>query len=215
MIIINGRTGSDRDIGDVTFQGHNGNSTIDYCITSPDMIPHIQDFQVDLLDKNLSDKHSPIILKLKTKQKENPGNQNETSHETDINYEQINSKWSDEKKSEFQSNFDQNKINDLYQTLDNIEINSINQTKIDEVVKQISNISITAGKNTNMSKKITNNKSPTKNTKKDKPWFDNECRLKRKHFLQIKRRLIRKRSKSNIDTKILNHEAKMYKRLKK
>ena len=114
------------------------------------MIPHIQDFQVDLLDKNLSDKHSPIILKLKTKQKENPGNQNETSHETDINYEQINSKWSDEKKSEFQSNFDQNKINDLYQILDNIDANSTNQTKINEVVKQISNISITAGINTNI-----------------------------------------------------------------
>merc|ERR1711872_195169 len=52
--IVNGRTGSDRDIGDVTFQGHNGNSTIDYCITSPDIIPHNHDFQVDLPDKNLS-----------------------------------------------------------------------------------------------------------------------------------------------------------------
>ena len=67
MIIINGRTGSDREIGEVTFQSKNGKSTIDYCIASPDFIPHIQDFQVDILDQNLSDKHSPIFSDLKNK----------------------------------------------------------------------------------------------------------------------------------------------------
>ena len=67
MIIMNGRTGSDRELGEVTFQSKNGKSTIDYCITSPDFIRHIQDFQVDILDQNLSDKHSPIIFDLKNK----------------------------------------------------------------------------------------------------------------------------------------------------
>ena len=86
VIIVNGRTGCDRNIGDVTFKGHNGNSTIDYCITTPNMIPHIQNFQVDIPDQNLSDKHSPIILTLKTKHSIGPTNQNEISIETDINY---------------------------------------------------------------------------------------------------------------------------------
>merc|ERR1712240_697747 len=34
VIIENGRTVSDRNVGDVTFRCHNGNSTIDYCIIS-------------------------------------------------------------------------------------------------------------------------------------------------------------------------------------
>jgi len=97
VIIVNGRTGSDRNIGDVTYRCHNGNSTIDYCIISPDIIPFIQDFQVDILDKNLSDKHSPIVLTLKTKNYEIPKKENIIYKETDINYEQINSKWNEEK----------------------------------------------------------------------------------------------------------------------
>ena len=48
--------------------------------------------------------------------------------------------------------------------------------------------------------------------KGNKPWFDNECRTKRKHFLQIKRRFVRKKTKTPIDIESLNHEAKMYKK---
>ena len=212
VIIVNGRTGSDRDIGDMTFKSHNGSSSIDYCIISPDIIPHIQDFQVDMLDQNLSDKHSPIILTLKTRNSEIPKIQNMASEEkTDLDYEQINSKWSEGKKIEFQSYFDQNKINELSQILDTIERNSTDQTQINNVVKDITNVSITAGINTNMSKKPPNNKGPPKSKKIDKPWFDNECRAKRKLFLQLKRRLIRKKTKSPTDKENLNHEAKLYK----
>ena len=92
----------------------------------------------------------------------------------------------EERKSDFQANFDQNKINDLFQMLDNIETNNTNQTKINNVVKEISNVSITAGINANISKIHTNNRSPTKIKKKDKPWFDNECRIKRNIFSKSK-----------------------------
>ena len=62
---------------------------------------------------------------------------------------------------------------------------------------------------------MTNNKIPPKkliNQKNNKPWFDSECRAKRKHFLQIKRKLIRKKTKSQSDTEKLSHEAKTYKK---
>ena len=97
MIIVNGRTGSDKEIGDLTFKSKKGSSTIDYCIASPDFFPHIQDFQVDILDKNLSDKHSPIILTLKNKHTDNFTNQSESPQETDIEYECISSKCDDKK----------------------------------------------------------------------------------------------------------------------
>ena len=58
-------------------------------------------------------------------------------------------------------------------------------------------------------KKITHHQT----TKKaNNPWFDGECRAKRKHFLQTKRRLLRKKEKSPTDNETLNNEAKIYKK---
>ena len=63
--IVNGRCGNDKGRSDFTFNSQNGSSTIDYCIVSPNFCPHISNFEVDILDKGLSDFHSPIILILK------------------------------------------------------------------------------------------------------------------------------------------------------
>ena len=154
MIIVNGRTGSDREIGELTFNSKKGSSTIDYCVASPDFFPHIQDFHVDILDKNLSDKHSPIILTLETKHMENLKTQSESTQNSDIEYERISSKWDDNKKLEFQSNFDQDKIYDFLQILETIDTKNTGQTEINNLVKEISNISVNAGIKTNISKKI-------------------------------------------------------------
>ena len=210
VIIINGRTGSDRNKGDLTFRSKNGSSTIDYCITSPDFIPHIQNFHVDILDTNLSDKHSPIILTLNTKLNQNNLSQDVPSHETDISYEHIHSKWNAEKLPEFQANFDQNKIIDLSQTLDSINLSNLTLSDLDNVVKETVEVSITAGINTNLSKKITNI-GPKKSKKPNQPWFDKECYLKRKHFIQLKRRILRKKTKSPTDDQALKDAAKLYK----
>ena len=211
MIIVNGRTGSDREIGELTFNSKKGSSTIDYCVASPDFFPHIQDFHVDILDKNLSDKHSPIILTLETKHMENLKAQSESTQESDIEYERISSKWDDNKKQEFQSNFDQNKIYDFFQILETIDTKNTGQTEINNLVKEISNISINAGIKTNISKKNTGNAAPKNNPKANKPWFDHECQEKRRHFVQLKRRLLRRKIKTQNDTETLNNEAKLYK----
>ena len=200
MIIMNGRTGSDREIGKVTFQSKNGKSTIDYCITSPDFIRHIQDFQVDILDQNLSDKHSPIILTLKTKLSENPINSNDIPDESDINYDRLHSKWDEEKMPEFQNNFDQTKINNLCQMLEHIEINGSDLQEINKIVDETANVSISAGINSNMSKKPTSETKPKLVKKENKPWFDRECQEKRRHFIQIKRQ------NHKITLKLLNFE---------
>ena len=210
VIIVNGRTGSDREIGDITFKSKKGKSTIDYCLASPDFFSHIQDFQVDILDKNLSDKHSPIILTLETKTRSNI-NLNETPHVSDIEYEPISSKWDDKKQPDFKLNFDQNKINDLFQILQTMETNVADQSEINNLVKDISNISVKAGINANISKTITNNPGNRNNEKTNKPWFDHECRDKRRHFLQVKRRHIRRKCKTESEIENFNKEAKIYK----
>ena len=51
---------------------------------------------------------------------------------------------------EFQLNFDQNKINDLCQALDTINLNGTTLLEINNVVNETVNVSITAGINTNL-----------------------------------------------------------------
>ena len=65
MKIVNGRFGSDKGIGELTFKKPHGKRTIDYCIVSRDLAPFMQNFEVDLFNPGLSDFHSPIILTLK------------------------------------------------------------------------------------------------------------------------------------------------------
>ena len=71
-------------------------------------------------------------------------------------------------------------------------------------------VSITAGISTNLSNKITNI-GPKNSKKPNQPWFDKECYLKRKHFIQLKRRILRKKTKSPTDDQALKDAAKLYK----
>ena len=207
MKIINGRIGSDGDKGDLTFNGPTGKSTIDYCIASHDLFPHIQDFSVDIPDQSLSDAHSPIILTLKNKL--NNEYVDEITVESDIKYDKINSIWCDNKKSDFQSNFDQDKIDELRQLLITFETIGTNQTELDNTVKEISSISTTSGINTGISKQAKNSRNNQKTNKVNKPWFDQECLEKIRQFKRIKERL--RKSRSYSDREALKTEYKLYK----
>ena len=209
MRIVNGRLGSDKGIGELTYRHTTGNSTIDYCVVTPNLIPHIHNFEVDVLDRSLSDCHSPIILTLKT----NHRIINEIETETpvsDIDYDPVSTKWCDEKKLDFQAKFDPNKIVEATLLLDTLEANSPNQANIDDIVKLVSNISIKAGLDTGISKQIKiNNKAP-RPKKQNKPWFDHDCHLKRKQYIRFKNRL--RKSKSLQDEATFKNETKSYKK---
>ena len=119
MKIINGRIGADKGIGDYTYNSPTGKSSIDYCIASHNFLSHILNFEVDILDKTLSDFHSPIILTIKTNHNITNNNESETdpSPECDIEYEHIHSKWNNEKKNDFQTKFNLTQIESASQIL--------------------------------------------------------------------------------------------------
>ena len=94
-------------------------------------------------------------------------------------------KWG--KMPEFQSNFDQNKINDLCQALDTIALNGTTLLEINNVVNETVNVSITAGINTNLSKK--NYKHRSQKSKKDKQTMVRQRMLsKKKAFYSAKKK---------------------------
>ena len=210
MKIVNGRFGTDKERGEFTFNGSsNRNSTIDYCVVTPDLGAHITNFEVLPFDIDLSDYHSPIVLTLHAN---HPiPNETDTNLESDVDYNPVSTKWCDDKKAEFQSKFDFSKINEANQLLDTLEPNNnVNQGILDDITKKLANISIEAGIETGISKHTTNNNSTTKPKKQNKPWFDHDCHLKRKQYIRIKNRL--KRIESNQTEETLKHENKVYKK---
>ena len=96
---------------------------------------------------------------------------------------------------EFQNNFDQTKINNLCQMLEFIEINGSDLQEINKIVDETANLSISAGINSNMSKKTTSETKPKTEKKENKPWFDRECQEKRRHFIQNKKTTYKKKDK--------------------
>jgi hypothetical protein len=61
--IVNGRVGHGEGIGYFTCHTPNENSVIDYAITSTSLLP--LHFNVDVLDKYMSDVHSPLSITLR------------------------------------------------------------------------------------------------------------------------------------------------------
>ena len=197
MKIVNGRFGTDKVRGEYTFNGSsNRNSTIDYCVVTPDLGAYINNFEVLPFEIDLSDYHSPIILTLHTN---HPiPNETDINQESDVEYNPVSTKWCDDKTAEFQSKIDSSKINEANQLLDSLEPNNnINQSILDDITKTLANISIEAGLETGISKHTTNNNSTTKPKKQNKPWFDRDCHLKRKQYIRIKNRLKRIKSYQN------------------
>ena len=74
LLILNGRAGQDKGIGNYTcFKleedgTHTGVSTIDYCLANKCALENVYDFEVDMFDRMLSDRHSPICLTLRLAQ---------------------------------------------------------------------------------------------------------------------------------------------------
>ena len=112
---------------------------------------------------------------------------------------------------DFQAKFDPNKIVEATLLLDTLEANNPNQANMDDIVKLVSDISIKAGIDTGISKQIKiNNKSP-RPKKQNKPWFDQDCHLKRKQYIRFKNRL--RKSKSPQDEETFKTETKSYKKV--
>ena len=180
MRIINGRVFGDT-YGNFTCYSHNGNpSTIDYMLTTENMLKFVNHFHVENL--NVHSIHCPISMSFST------GSKNVNSN--DINAcktdESSQSKftWSsgdDTKLQEVLSNDDfQQKLTELNLALDgkncDVDKSSVELTNIISEAAKQANIkcrSIKPNKCQRANKKC---KSSSPLTKKSKPWFDNKCK---------------------------------------
>ena len=123
LMILNGRVGTDANIGMCT---SNGCTVVDYAIGSFSLFPMVQDFSVEPFDALLSDVHSPLVLTLSI-------NGDVMNHFTpveseisDFHPENLNAKatekirkWNTDKANEFQKKLAEHNIEDLNSMIDN------------------------------------------------------------------------------------------------
>mgnify|MGYP000654050777 CR=1 FL=1 len=107
LFIVNGRVGSDRNVGKVTSKGV---SLIDYAVCSPKIFSIIDEFCVLDFCNLLSDVHSPIVLTLnfcfKSKQEK-------------METQNIPRKWVQEKSNTFVEKISETEIAEIIDLLDN------------------------------------------------------------------------------------------------
>ena len=226
--IVNGRFGSDCGIGDFTCQNASGKSTVDYVIASPELLTKITDFQVDNLDKCLSDVHSAISVTLQFCCKSSsvgpsikPSIQNTIGNPTDnvpssinaSNFMSLKTSWDTNIKSDYINAFSRDACETLSSKLENICTENVTQAEIDELTNELCSIYIDPAKNVGICKE--NRKQAKKpahcGNVRNKPWFDGHCHQKRAEYFRVKNKLNKVRT---IEAKTeLKNKAKEYKRV--
>lgn len=174
--IVNGRFGSDKDIGKFTCHTHRGESVVDYVLTSTDILPLIRSFDVG--EPNILSDHSVISFSLSSNYEFSQEN------ETDENLESVQYKyvWDPTLINEYINRltavdtlnlFEQAKLNLMEESVSDEGINS----SIDLIVEGIELCSKPLFSKSCQAKRIESTFVDNK-----QPWFDDDCRIKRTEF---------------------------------
>ena len=206
--IANGRLGKDAGVGEYTCQTARGQSTIDYAILSSELFPLIKDFEVDDFDRCLSDAHRPIKLTLVRPSSEVNARgvvreEDRVEHGIvcdgdDRRLLRLKVAWKADMKSEYSKAFDESELHELGELLDEAEAKiadkrGLEQREMDGIARVANKTLIEPAKRLGIAKVIKTSsfslgrKSPHKAS--NKPWFNAECRAKRKEYMSFKRKL--------------------------
>ena len=207
LCIVNGRIGSDRNIGSLTCADA---STVDYMICTPDLLEKIQDCTIDVFDPLLSDKHNPINVRINLGENIRQENSSSTTDGSNTDEYSAKCKWDEEKKAEFQMSFDETKINDISLNLSSANATVISQDAMDNIAKDLKDIFMEPAKATGMYKQHSLPKR-NKKWKQNKPWFNNSCKTSKSNYKKFKKTL--SKEPSNAEKDALKAMAKTHKKL--
>ncbi len=165
--IANGRVCSDRDVGDYTFCGRQGQSTIDYFVAPIDIFSLINQFTVSKVSEFSDHCFLHLVLKL-----DNVSCQYVHSGEFKDRY-----KWKDHKCNDYLNYLQDDHTSGILDSLETVlsDVN-IDKNEIDKCVMSITELLQRAG-----SGHVT---SPGARAPRGKDWFDDECRTLRAAFKQ-------------------------------
>lgn len=178
VLICNGRVGADKHIGDLTCKGA---SVVDYFMMSPDMISKVYMYDVLAFNNLFSDCHRAIECTCRF-----AGNNNVTSHVTDINPESVSTgstlkvSWDNDKADMLLSCTNLEYISFLHDSLDVMEVDTVLGLFNEDMIS-----------NYNACGLIKTVRPISDKNKLSKKWFDAECKRMRKKYYKLKNSLNR------------------------
>ena len=187
LIIMNGRAGSDRGKGKLTFCNHRGVSAIDYVLSNKQALYIINDFCVQ--DVNCVSDHCMLSFKLSngvTAVNENVSENPFTS---------FRPKWREEKKSEYKDKLMSNESTEKLKLLIESMEGDVDVSMIDKSIAEFSGILVKASVEQKESNGV--KRGSTVGHKKNKNWFDKECKESRKIFKVSQKQYYEERSEEN------------------
>jgi len=192
--ILNGRFGNDNGVGKYTFHGAMGSSLIDYVLSSTDLLPLVNTFNI--CDPNILTDHCALHFSIEMRPinfTRNGVPNTKGSNPASLTHRY---KWDNNKTGEYinclQSDSFTSSLNDLMMSLENT-----NEHVIDENIATFSNI-MNDVCNPLFGKVFKPNYNATHNVNKDSQlWFDDECSEKRDHFYEDLNKFRDKNSDAN------------------
>ena len=210
LFFVNGRFGSDRNIGHTTCN----NSLIDYVIISPDLFRFAVDFSILPFDPILSDVHNPICLKLCSNIRSDCAQCPDRSDcvqcaacDIDTNDSDIvithqgevpaKPRWLRDHAAVFKDSLDVNQIDELLIKLRDIDPKNTNIVTINNIVEDCNSIIKDAAKHADMFIKPVHKRPSDNKYAHCKKYFNSECYVKRKAYRKSKKYFYRVRSVVN------------------
>ena len=209
MLIINGRVGHDGQAGRPTCAEA---STIDYMLASPSLFSQLLNFQVDILDTLLSDKHCPITCTIRREPVTHPSKVSLAEHRvhTLSNVPRKNkgyvTKWETEAGAKFKTSFNLDLLKSLELEIAGLNPPNVTKADIDHISQSLSTMYINSGTKVGVTKKRKshNPSKPWPTRPQSKAFFNEECKVHRKLYHQAKNK---HRSEKSDTTKMLLAEA--------
>ena len=188
LFIVNGRVGKDKNLGQLTFRN---TSLIDYVLSSVELFPFMQDFEVVELDTLFSDGHSLLSLTLNF-----PPSLPARSYHATKKQPSTYSNWEPSLKHFFIQNLDSSRIEKL-----NLELNQkeTNKENINYYASEIAEI-FSAAANSSFKTKYTYRRK-----KSDKPWYGLNCKRARESYMTAKSKYHKRKNvvnKANLDKNV-------------
>ncbi|CAG2219895.1 unnamed protein product [Mytilus edulis] len=194
FFIMNGRTLGDID-GKFTCRN---SSVVDYCLCSAELIQNFTDFKVHDFSSLYSDVHSPIEISLKQTDQEVS---TKCSDDARTNEQKINN-WTNEKSYKFLECLNLTEIENINSEIDDTTV--VTQETVDMIISKIGKVLINSAGNTFGFKVSAGKKSEHR---KNKPWFDHDCKAARSEFRKMKRN----KNKSPFHRALVSDAEKRYK----
>ena len=199
LVILNGRSGFDRESGQTTCWNERGSSAVDYIVCDKRAMYLIYDFCVH--DKFIHSDHQIISCNIKCNISEiyntntligennnnNHGHTNNVINNNTNSVKSMKAKWSVDLKQDYVNNIQSDNIISKVTQITDILNGNLTEDLLDRCVSDIAGIFTDAGDSHIFSQTVPSDFLAKKPQPKHK-WYDNECTLQRNIFLERAKR---------------------------